>query len=154
AAHDKGIVHRDLKPENVFLCRDGRVKLLDFGLAKMTGAEAGLTREQRAKATTLPVRTEPGLILGTVGYMAREQVRGKYVDHRADIFSFGAVLYEMLSGQRAFTGESQIDIIDAIVRRDPPDIAAPRGLQRLIARCLDKEPVNRVQSARDLGFHL
>jgi serine/threonine protein kinase len=102
AAHDKGIVHRDLKPENIFITRDGRVKILDFGLAK-------LTAEETPDAETVPLQTEPGVVMGTIGYMSPEQVRGLKADHRSDLFSLGAVLYEMLAGKRAFHGETFVD---------------------------------------------
>src|SRR4030095_238097 len=105
-AHDKGIVHRDLKPENIFVTNDGRVKILDFGLAKLTAADESPTLQ--SDVVTAP-KTDPGLVLGTIGYMAREQVRGLSVDHRSDIFAFGAILYEMLAGRRAFQRETTID---------------------------------------------
>jgi serine/threonine protein kinase/dipeptidyl aminopeptidase/acylaminoacyl peptidase len=155
AAHDKGIVHRDLKPENLFLTREGRVKILDFGLARQLGlAESGDTHSPTAAAGT-----EPGTVLGTVGYMAPEQLRGQPADHRSDIFSFGAVLYEMLAGRRAFHGETAIETMNAILKEDPPELstsgkAIPPGLERIVSHCLEKKPDERFQSARDLAFDL
>ena len=153
AAHDKGLVHRDLKPENVFITRDGRVKVLDFGLAKLTEASSG----SRSELPTLA--SEPGVALGTVGYMPPEQVRGQSVDHRADIFSLGAVLYEMLSGARAFHRGSAVETMSAILKEEPADLQSQRGdmppaLERIVRRCLEKPPARRFQSASDLGFAL
>ena len=119
AAHDKGIVHRDLKPENVFICQDGRVKVLDFGLAKLTEAES---REGAVTSLEPALQTGSGVVLGTAGYMSPEQVRGQKADRRSDIFSFGAVLYEMLSGQRAFHGATPADTASAILKEEPPDL--------------------------------
>ncbi len=155
AAHEKGIVHRDLKPENLFVTKDGRVKILDFGLAKLSAPDLALD----SNARTASLGTEPGTVLGTVGYMAPEQVSGKHADHRADIFAFGAVLYEMLTGQRAFRKPTSIETMNAILNEDPPAVSqfapkTPPGLQRVGQRCLEKSPERRFQSASDLAFAL
>jgi serine/threonine protein kinase len=156
AAHERGIVHRDLKPENIFLTRDGRVKILDFGLAKLTqpAAESGMTEEK-----TQHRGTDPGTVLGTAGYMSPEQVRGQPVDHRSDIFSLGAILHEMFTGQRAFRGDSSADTMSAILREDPPAVSSLNpnvtpGMNRVVHHCLEKNPEERFQSARDLAFDL
>jgi eukaryotic-like serine/threonine-protein kinase len=156
AAHERGIIHRDLKPDNVFVTNDGRVKVLDFGIAKLTRAEDG---PRETDNPTVSVQTEAGSVLGTVGYMAPEQVRGQAVDARADIFSLGAILYEMLSGQRAFKKDTAADTLSAVLREDPPDLATadrhlPLVLERIVKRCLEKNPHERFQSARDLAFAL
>jgi serine/threonine protein kinase len=121
AAHDKGIVHRDLKPENLFVTRDGRVKILDFGIAKLAGPDA----EGQTIAATVEAGTTPGTLLGTIGYMSPEQVRGLAIDHRTDIFSLGTILYEMLSGRRAFAGATQADTMSAILNADPVELREP-----------------------------
>ncbi|HXE91198.1 MAG TPA: protein kinase [Terriglobales bacterium] len=156
AAHDKGIVHRDLKPENLFLPRDGGIKILDFGLAKLTHAE---TAGAATSAPTMPSQTDPGTVMGTMGYMSPEQVRGLPTDHRTDIFTLGAILYEMLSGRRAFRGETPADTASAILREDPPEISdtvrnLPPGAEHIVRHCMEKNPAERFQSARDLAFDL
>ncbi|MEO8502015.1 MAG: serine/threonine-protein kinase, partial [Vicinamibacteria bacterium] len=155
AAHEKSIVHRDLKPENVFLTKDGMVKILDFGIAKLgpsVGDPTGTEVETRS-------RTEAGTVMGTAGYMSPEQVRGLATDHRSDFFAFGAVLFEMITGTRGFRGATPADTMSAILREDPTDpsrIGAewPAGLLRVVRRCLEKSPEDRFQTARDLGFAL
>ncbi len=155
AAHDKGIAHRDLKPENLFVTTDGRVKILDFGLARQAGPGIGAGDVESETVSRL---TEPGMVLGTVGYMSPEQVRGGASDHRSDIFSFGAVLYEMLTGRRAFSRETAAETLTAILKEEPPELTSVAGLsdelERLVLHCLEKNPSDRFQSARDLGFSL
>lgn len=157
AAHGKGIVHRDLKPENLFITRDGRIKILDFGLARLRPeAEGGPVQSQAATADS---PTREGLVLGTPGYMAPEQVRGQPTDARTDLFAFGCVLYEMVSGKQAFAQETSAETMTAILREEPPELAGtgrpfPPGIERIIKRCLEKEPADRLQAARDVAFAL
>ena len=154
AAHAKGLVHRDLKPENVFLVADGHVKILDFGLAKAADQPA----DTAATVTQLPGVTDPGTVLGTVGYMAPEQVRGQAIDARTDLFALGAVMYEMLAGRRAFQADTAAETMTAILKEDPPELAARAeltpALASIVRHALEKQPSERFQSARDIAFAL
>jgi len=157
ASHERGIVHRDLKPDNLFITKDDRVKILDFGLAKLI--EPADNGNAQTDIATRKVHTDPGTVLGTVGYMSPEQVRGRQVDHRSDIFSFGTVLYEMLAGQRAFHGESAVETLNAILKDEPKELATNNAnitspMERVVWHCLEKSPDRRFQSATDIAFAL
>ena len=156
AAHERGVVHRDLKPENLFIMKDGHLKILDFGLAKR---EAPVAPGEETSAQTASGQTQPGTVMGTVGYMSPEQVRGLHVDHRSDIFSFGTILYEMLSGKRAFKRATTADTMSAILKEEPPELSESGrsvniSLDHLVRHCLEKDRENRFQSARDIAFAL
>jgi serine/threonine protein kinase len=156
AAHEKGIVHRDLKPENLFVTKDERIKILDFGIAKLSEPGAAATGSEDATRRAL---TNPGAIIGTVGYMSPEQVRGQPTDHRSDIFSFGAILHEMISGRRAFRRETMAETMTAILKEEPAELGATNpnvspALERIVNRCLEKKPERRFQSTADLSFAL
>jgi Tol biopolymer transport system component len=156
AAHEKGIIHRDLKPENLFVTKDGRLKILDFGLAKLTQTEPG---SNPSMATVTHGGTEAGLVMGTAGYMSPEQVRGLALDPRSDIFSFGAILYELISGKRAFHGNTPADTMSSILKEDPPDLAETNrnvspALERIVQHCLEKNAESRFHSASDIAFDL
>jgi len=156
AAHEKGIIHRDLKPENLFITRDNRIKVLDFGLAKLRASKLEASSSEDATRRAI---TNPGVVMGTVGYMSPEQVRGQITDHRSDIFSFGSILHEMITGRRAFRRETMAGTMSAILKEAPEELteSTPNinpSLERIVRRCLEKKPERRFQSTSDLGFAL
>ena len=159
AAHEKGVVHRDLKPDNIFVLQDGRIKILDFGLAKLTQAEAFGSGVPDLQTVDHPSNTTPGQVMGTVGYMSPEQVKALPVDHRTDIFAFGSILYEMLTGKRAFKRDSSVETMNAILKEEPEELygavaGVTPGLDRAVRHCLEKNPAQRFQSASDIAFDL
>src|SRR5262249_34770468 len=157
AAHRAGIIHRDLKPENVMVRPDGYVKVLDFGLAKLTERQVEATQAESTIPATF--ETDSGVVLGTPSYMSPEQVLGQETDHRSDIFAFGVILYEMLSGERPFRGASAIEVMNATLKEESPELGETNAkispqLERIVRRCLEKQPERRFQTAYDLGFAL